>query len=158
KAGVLGGGGGGGGGGAGGGGGGGDTPRGGGGGGAAESAPPPLPPTHFHASGTRFTHNSSSQSNQIKKSIDSDHGIYRDQLSRAGGPESSNLAELEVAKRNQASSVAWPSARFAQIGRQGTRPRRGSRRRISRSIRPRCPAPAIEASAFCRYLKRRFYS
>jgi hypothetical protein len=31
--------------------------------------------THFHASGRRFTHNSSGQ---IKKSIDSDHGIYRD--------------------------------------------------------------------------------
>jgi hypothetical protein len=30
--------------------------------------------THFHASGRRFTHNSSGQ----KKSIDSDHGIYRD--------------------------------------------------------------------------------
>jgi hypothetical protein len=29
--------------------------------------------THFHASGRRFTHNSSGQ----KKSIDSDHGIYR---------------------------------------------------------------------------------
>ena len=35
---------------------------------------PPPPPTHFHASGRRFTHNSSA----IKKSIDSDHGIYRD--------------------------------------------------------------------------------
>ena len=36
---------------------------------------PPPPPTHFHASERRFTHNSSGQS---KKSIDSDHGIYRD--------------------------------------------------------------------------------
>ena len=35
---------------------------------------PPPPPTHFHASERRFTHNSSGQS---KKSIDSDHGIYR---------------------------------------------------------------------------------
>ena len=30
----------------------------------------------------------SQQLRSIKKSIDSDHGIYRDQLSRAGGPES----------------------------------------------------------------------
>ena len=35
---------------------------------------PPPPPTHFHASERCFTHNSSGQS---KKSIDSDHGIYR---------------------------------------------------------------------------------
>jgi hypothetical protein len=37
--------------------------------------------THFHASGRRFTHNSSGQ----KKSIDSDHGIYRD-YGGYGGP------------------------------------------------------------------------
>jgi len=42
----------------------------------------PPPPTHFHASGRRFTHNSSGQSKNpltaITVSIDSDHGIYRD--------------------------------------------------------------------------------
>jgi hypothetical protein len=37
------------------------------------------------ASNTRFTQNSLGQS---KTPIDSDHGIYRDQLGRAGGPES----------------------------------------------------------------------
>src|SRR5207253_5080614 len=30
--------------------------------GAARASPPPPPPTHFHASGRRFTHDSSSQS------------------------------------------------------------------------------------------------
>ena len=39
----------------------------------------------LHATGRRFIHNSSGQS---KNPIDSDHGIYRDQLGRAGGPES----------------------------------------------------------------------
>src|SRR5207244_11498479 len=45
--------------------------------------------THFHASGRRFTHNSSGQSKNpltaITVSIDSDHGIYRDPANPSAG-------------------------------------------------------------------------
>ena len=54
----------------------------------------PPPPTHFHASGRRFTHNSSGQSKNpltaITVSIDSDHGIYRD----PANPSASYLIEF----------------------------------------------------------------
>ena len=54
---------------------------------------PPPPPTHFHASGRRFTHNSSA----IKKSIDSDHGIYR----HTGGTSSRSSAARRLRGRSR---------------------------------------------------------
>ena len=58
---------------------------------------PPPPPTHFHASERRFTHNSSGQS---KKSIDSDHGIYRYSRPSIAGEAGSPRAPEESALQN----------------------------------------------------------
>ena len=63
------------------------------------------------ASNTRFTQNSLGQS---KNPIDSDHGIYRDHLGRAGGPKAPTLmpVDYEMAAPHLSFSVTRTSIHY----------------------------------------------
>jgi hypothetical protein len=67
----------------------------------------PPPPTHFHASGRRFTHNSSGQSKNPLTAIT---------VSTAISEMSSQISSLKDCTNSRNPAKFWPQRSFAWLG------------------------------------------